>query len=165
MAQDGDAACAIDIFFRTEGAAKHGDDSKDAEEISGDAEAGDLNCVRIAREIRGQGVHGRQSFEGAIAPAPIEEVLRLGGDVSLSGGLNFPDHDEAAGVGERQRLEQHGIDHAEDGGGGSNAEREGGQSERGERKILDEHAGGKAQVLRGSFDDGKTPHISCDLFR
>ena len=56
------------------------------------------------------------------------------------------DRDEPRGVGERQRLQQHAVDDAEDGGVGADAEREHEHDDHGEARGLEEETEGLAEV-------------------
>jgi hypothetical protein len=60
--------------------------------------------------------------------------------------------DDPIGVRERQRLEQHGADDAEDGGVGADAESKGEERGPGERRRVAQRADGVSQVLQQLID-------------
>ena len=59
----------------------------------------------------------------------------------------LPDRHEAAGIAERQRAQQHGVDDREDGGVGADAERERQHDDRGETGALAHQAQRIAKIL------------------
>ena len=78
--------------------------------------------------------------------APLRQ-LAVGpvGDVEPgAGGADLRDRHQALRVGIRQPLEQDGIDRAEDGRGGADAERQRQDGERGEAGVLPQPPGGVA---------------------
>ncbi len=59
-----------------------------------------------------------------------------------------PGEDDALGVRIRERLEEHSVDDAEDGGAGADAEREGEYGDDGEARRFREHSQAILQVLK-----------------
>ena len=81
----------------------------------------DERCVEHLRiagsgDVEGVRLDGRDLLEGRRLRAPVEEVRRrhLGGTVAVAG-IGLPQGHEAAGVRERWRLKEHGVDDREDG--------------------------------------------------
>src|SRR2546429_7382411 len=59
----------------------------------------------------------------------------------------------------RRRMEQHGVDHAEDGGRGADAEGEGDDRNRGESRALAQHAEAETKILREILQPIHFAHI------
>src|SRR4051812_36582925 len=97
--------------------------AQDVEEAVRDTHAGHLDGLALARDVHRKAVNTGDLLEALIACAPIQEVLRLD-DVRATAGLAFPYHRDSIRVAERQGAQQDGVDHAEDRGGRSDAERE-----------------------------------------
>src|SRR4051812_16875514 len=74
-----------------------------------------------------------------------------------------PDHHDPVGVREGKRLEDQGVDDAEDGGGGADAEGDGRDGDGGESLRVAEGAEGEAHVLPEHVDESKTAHIASLL--
>ena len=89
------------------------------------------------------GAHG---LEDGIFALPLEEIAG-GGDVAFTGDFRPDDH-ELAGMRVGERGEQRGVDDAEDGGIGADAESQGEHGDRGEAGIFAEEAEAKAKVAQ-----------------
>jgi hypothetical protein len=145
-----DASAAGLLFLGSEVTAERGRDAQHAEEGCGDV--GDTNLFRFAgaagqrlprAPLRGNPV------EDLLARAPVEEVgWRHDVVVFPFFRTAFPDHHEFAGAGVGQLAKQHGVDDAEDGAVGADAEREGDDDEGGEPGVSDEHPACVAPVLQ-----------------
>ena len=80
----------------------------------------------------------REVLEHAILRAPIDEV-RPGYRNHIEAGCRdraFANNDEAGDIRVWQRTQQHAVEHAEDRGGGANAERERDDDDRGEGGVF-----------------------------
>ena len=75
------------------------------------------------------------------------------------------DPDKPIGTGIRQRAEQHGMDDAEDGGVGADAEREGADDDRGEPRRAQERARRESGVLTEVVEPPERPRIAMQLLR
>jgi hypothetical protein len=65
---------------------------------------------------------------------------------NVAGRQRGPHLQEPIGAGEWQRLQQHAIHHAEDRGGGANAERQHHEDGAGKQRLLAQHAHREAEV-------------------
>ena len=75
------------------------------------------------------------------------------------------DPNKAIGTGIRQRSEQHGMDDAEDGGVGADAEREGAHDDRGEPRRAQERARRESRVLTEVAEPPERPGIAMEFLR
>ena len=85
---------------------------------------------------------------------PIEVFVEIGDDGPGHGGLFAAERDEAVGLREGRRREQHALDEGEDGGVGTDADREGENGDGGEAGGLGELAGGRAERGHGATGFG-----------
>ncbi len=91
-------------------------------------------------------------LERCVLALPVEEVA--GGD-AVAVVLNLgPDHDDAVGFVVGQRGEERGVDDAEDGGVGADAESEGEDSDRGEAGVFPEEAEAEDEVAPAVAHEG-----------
>ncbi len=95
-----------------------------------------LRMIR-GREVRGPAAERVQVLKYGRLPLPLEERAR-GADVPVVLDAR-PDHDELIRLGIRQRREQRRVDHAEDGGVGGDAQREGQHGDGGEAGVPAQH--------------------------
>ena len=63
-----------------------------------------------------------------------------------------------------KRLQQDGVDQAEDGGAGSDAERESENRDGSEAGIFAEHAESETDVLQKSFEEGEAAAVADGFF-
>ncbi len=96
--------------------------------------------ARSAEPLRGDRLEG----VGVVAP---RRVVAEGRRVGVRAVRRLADRDDAAAVGERQRLEHHAVDDAEDRAVGADAERQGRQRGRGESRSLAKLAKPEDDVL------------------
>src|SRR5438876_1113001 len=106
----------------------------------------DFARVSGARQVVALRPDGRDSGEVLRQRAQVVEVRERHAEPHASEPGEH-DLDEPVRSGVRQRLEQHGVDRAEDGRVGTGAEREGEHSDQREAGALGEGADGVAQVL------------------
>ena len=145
-AEDDDAGPGP-VVARVERAAEQGTAAEHAEGIGGHERAGQTGRARGGRHQgdrrRHRVGHGRQRGRTG---APVAEFgprhagPATGRRVRVARRQPFDDPDEPIAVRIRQRTQQHGVDHAEDGGGGADAERERDHGGRGEPGIASETA-------------------------
>ena len=153
-------------------------DAESVEEICGDD--ADENLLReIAGEIRWAWVvvQGDEAVEGLIPGAIVEEVgWRDVGEIAE--GEFAVEPNEAVCIRERERAEDDGIDDAEDGGVGADAERECQDRDDGKGRIFAESAEGVAEILgevveecgdwtlvaRGVMDEGDVAEFAVGGF-
>ena len=77
-----------------------------------------------------------------------------------------PTATSSSGAGKRQRLEEHRVDHAEDGGVRADPEREGEHGDQGEAGMLDQLAQSVANVGHHMGGSGSVDHADeSDLMR
>ena len=128
------------------------------QEIVGDAQ--DWHAPRIASRRREVHLVGHQCRRGRETTGAFldVEIIRKGGGLARRRGvaIRLPDHHQPVGVRERRPPEQHGVDHAEDGGVGADAEAEGDDAGERELRILEEGADGEPEVVQhlASLTDG-----------
>ena len=89
---------------------------------------------------------GRNVFEDCALVRVVEIVARSDG-VALAGGPCLPDPHNATGVWIRERCQQHGVDHAEDGRVRADPQRESQQADSCHARPLAKHAHGVADVV------------------
>ena len=126
------------------------------EESRGDAHAGNLHRLAIARQIHGDWIDGGDIAERPVARAPVQEILGLD-YVGPAEGLAFPDHHQAVRRGEWERTQQDGVHHAENRGGGADTECEYGDGGDGEGRRFAQHAYGEPRVARHTFHRAPAP--------
>ena len=139
------------VFLRREGAAEHDGCAKEAEVGFGGVNTVDLLGYEPGEIEAGttEVVRG-DVLKDAGLRAPGIEVDR-GGHRAVAVRKSVHELDDAVGLRIRERLEQDGVDHGEDGGVGSDAEGESGDGRYGERRSGDERAEGVAQVAEKSL--------------
>jgi hypothetical protein len=109
-------------------------------------------------------VPSADAFEGALVVEVGEEgcgSLIDDGQVESRGAVIQAD--ELLGFGEGKRLEEHSVDDAEDGSGGSDAEGEGEHGDDGEGGASPEHARGVACILPELLDEVQLSHVPAFL--
>ena len=94
-----------------------------------------------------EGEVSRHLGQGLCAIPQIQHVPDLRGLPRQAGGVVIRDPHEALGVGEGQRAEQQGVDHAEDGRACADPEAGDGDREQGESRIAPQGANCVAKVL------------------
>jgi len=105
-----------------------------------------FRCSR-ASEIEPDVFKEREVRKPGTLRAPVFEST-TGDRIRLTVGHRFPNSHELFGIGIRQRLNQHRIDHAENRSVGSNAQRQRDHGNQGEARFLDQHSRAVAQVLQ-----------------
>ena len=139
VAQHHDLAAVGRVLLRGEGAAQDHRSAEEAEVALGDVDAVELLRMVAGEVVAGAGhVVGGHFLEDAGLPLVGVKLGNVGEEaVGQDGGVEEFDH--AIGVGIAERLEQHRIDDAEDGGVGSDAQRQRGYGGDGEGGVLAEH--------------------------
>ena len=139
------------IFLRPESATHHGLDAEQRKQSGGDALG--LKFLRIEVSVGAAGeaepriLHGRHLFHGMALLLPRQEIGRRDGhSIAILRGVFLPNHKQTLRVAERQRLEQHRVHNAENGGDGAHPERQGEQGDGGERRGLPQQASPVAQI-------------------
>jgi hypothetical protein len=72
-----------------------------------------------------------------------------------------PRQDDALDVRIRQRSQENRVDDAEDGRAGTDAERQREHGVHGERRILPQHAGGVAEIVRDGVHQADAPRVAA----
>ena len=146
-------------FLREKSAAQHGGHFENIEKIRGDPRGIYIHgAIGELKRIRPDFSHGGVGGEDFVVARPIE-IIPGGDEVEILARKAGRNRDEAVRFGIRQRTEQHRVDHAEDRGGGADAE---GQSEDGgdgEARVADQGAAGKAKIIHGA----SSPLDRCGL--
>ena len=142
------------LFIGCEGAPQHRLHAEQREEVGGDR--GEVHPLRlaIAGEVPPQVRHARparrrEGLEGLAAELVVAEIPgRDRGEGLRPDPEVVPDHDQTPGVRVRQRPEQHAIHHREDRRGCADAERQGGDRDRGPPRARAQRAPGVPEVAR-----------------
>lgn len=156
MGQEGDRRLPPgDVLVGAEHAPQRRLHAEDVEQVVGHVLHVDGAWRRAVPERGGAGPEGRHAGERARLLPPIQEFWLGYGEPIPSGRERQGEH-HPVGIPERQGLEHHGIHHAHDGGGRSDAEGDG--RERGQREAraaaqLPEPMG---EVLNESVDPRRT---------
>ena len=152
---------------REERAAAGGTDAEHVEEIRTHLDRRHLHRLAASGELRVDRVVGRERIERGDARAqPLVRHGRPGPerlDARL-GLLRRRDHDEALGIGIRQRTPEHAVGDGEDRGVEADAERERGEGGQGERRLAPHQSQRVTHVLRGRFDrrQSRSETAGCD---
>ena len=150
MAQHHDVSSGL-LLVAKKAPPHHGVDPQHAEEIGADG----LRLQLPGSAFAGQGVvvvviRGER-LEGMIARAPVKEIriAEAVSDVGLARrSVQHQRRHQAVRLGKRQRAQQYGVDQAEDGGGGADAQGQGQNGGQREGGTLAQLAYGKAKVLQ-----------------
>ena len=141
------------ILFGAEGAALEDWRAKQLEEIGRHTARAELLGKRAAGVVDDAGVEGRGVTNHLRLLAVVHELRRRAPAVDALRRRRLKHH-EAVGVGKRHRLQQHRVDHREDGGVRADAERQRRNGGGGEAAALPEHPERLAQVLEEAFNHG-----------
>src|SRR5688572_17244471 len=151
MTDDGHAGGACLPFGRHERAARRRLDTKDPEKIETDE--GTLNSLRLryAAEVEVAVGERGDAFEDLVLGAPIVEVSARHFVAAVRGRarlfVRLPDRDETFRFLEPERVQEDGIDHAEDRCVRTDAEREGENGDEGESGRFPKLAESEAKVV------------------
>jgi hypothetical protein len=147
VAQDGDVSSGL-IFGGDEGSPQQRLGAQDIEETRADCARFDVESFTRAGKCRRARVVGGDGFESAVLRSEIDEIgiaERAVHIVEVHIGALEPD--EALALRKRKRLENDGVDDAEDGGVGADAEGQRQHHDGGETGLFREHTQGVANVL------------------
>ena len=133
MAQDHNPVPTGRVFLGPEGAAQRGPGAEDPEELVADPGAQHALGGVAFREVEGPVVDGGERSERALPLLDVEEVAGRRPVRRSPPGRRH--HVDAARLGERQRAQHHGLDHAEDGRGCPDAKGQRGHRERREGRA------------------------------
>ena len=142
--------------------------SQQAEEIAGDARGRDLLGLALAAEARADRVIDGDARE-ALRLVPDRFVFgeRHGDGARLRVRRDLRDRDQFLRVAEGERPQEDGVHHAEDRGGGADAESQGENGDRAETRVLNDPPQTVADVLKeGShLRDLTLVGVGCDGMR
>jgi len=137
------------FLLRAEVPAEDRLDSDHAEKRRRDVRSIQTLRLRPFAQVERPAVHGRHSLEGPVLRAPVDEVGSGGGKPGKPlRGVDRDDHHQAIGIGEGERAQEDGVDDAEDGGVGTDAQRQRQHRHRGEAGTLDQRPQPIAQILK-----------------
>ncbi len=122
VTQDDDRGGAALLVVRLERAAQCRLDPEDLEIVGRYQHAVQPRGLPAAGQRHAQSSRGRQRLERSAEPLPVQEIERADA-VARRRRRRFEHTDDAFGLGIRERLQQHGIDQAEHGSVGANANR------------------------------------------
>ena len=147
MAQDDDVVLSHLCLLRGEGPAESGLAAEHIEEIECDARAVEAFGLASAGEVEPLIAERGDAREGVVLIAVAEIISRGEGELRKSGlEIAFAHDHELLGFVEPQRLEQHGVDHREDGGIRSDSQGESEDRNAGEPRVATQGAEGVAEV-------------------
>src|SRR6185436_10567440 len=112
--------------------------------------------VKISWNTEGSG----ELLEGHVLRAIIQIIDRRYADAIAAAPDVSPRPDQSVGLGKRQRLDQHGVDYAEDRHIGADAHTERQNGDQREARILEQHSRAVAHVLPDLFQEADATHIS-----
>src|SRR5579863_6479217 len=157
VADDDLEVVAGSVVVRIEGAAQLRVDSEDREVIRRNLLKAETQGLRAAGEVHVCALTGNRyglEYPGTLEVSPLRDgdadALR-----AYPGKVVLNAH-QFAGVWIRQGMQQRGVDHAIHGGGGSDAERHGGDSDEGEARRSEKHANRVPQIEEQILDKRKT---------
>src|SRR5262245_6180210 len=148
MAEHNDCVIAIQIFAGGERSPEERLSAERRKDVGGRQEPGELERLAVQQDVQTRGSDHAQVLEGTVSLAPFYEVG--GGDNAphlAAADVGFPDRHDAIGIAIRQWLQHHAANHAEDGGGGPDAQRQSDDGRDGEARRANERAGGETEVL------------------
>ncbi len=165
IAQDDDGiALRHFVLFGPEGAAEGGMDAEQRKIRLGDVFGRDALPLVHAGEGRAGVREEGHVLERAALRAPVAVVRHGGAPAFHLRPLDIaPQFDQAGRRGIRERAEDDGIDDAENGGVGANAEGQGENRHEGECGAVTQGSHRVAQVLPQGFEPVKRPHLSTGL--
>ena len=144
IAEDGFELFADLSFFGEKIAAEKNGLTEDVEELR--SAGGRLDALRLRAGAEAQGAAGPcgDGLEGGVLALPVEEVT--GGDAVVVAVDLGPDHDDAVGLVVGKGSEERGVDDAEDGGVGADAEGESEDGDGGEAGVFEEETEAEDEV-------------------
>ena len=136
MAQDDDVVRSQLRLLRGEGPAEGGLAAQHVEEIERDARAAQALGLAAAGQVESLPAERGDAREGVVLIAEAEIIPRGERELRKSGlEIALANHHELLGFVEAQRLEQHGVDHREDGGIRADSQRQGQHRNAGEPRV------------------------------
>jgi hypothetical protein len=161
VADDHDVVAARSLLVRAEAAAEPRPDAHHLEEVGRDDHA--LAPLRLLAlpQVEVDAAHGRHAGEDAVLRAQVDEVgRRHAADRASPLG---PDDHQALVVEERQRTQQHGVDHVEDRDVRADAERKREDGDRAEAGVAAQHAQREGGVLPELLEPDPAPAVARHL--
>ena len=147
MTQDDDVVRSQLHLLRGEGPAQRGLAAQHIEEIERDARAVQPLRLAAARQIEPLIAERGDRREGVVLIAEAEIISRREGELRKSGlEISLANDHELLGSVESQRLEQHGVDHREDGRIRADSQRQGEHRNAGEPRIAAQGAESIAEI-------------------
>jgi len=142
-----DARGAESSFGREKDAPENGLNAEKRENGSRSDHSWDPFGRAESSEIEAQAVNRGNFGEGTVLRLEIEEVGGREGSFGKMG-LRLPEPNEFVGRRIGERTHKDGVDHAEDGGVGTNAESKGEDSDKGEATTTEEYTQAEANILK-----------------
>jgi hypothetical protein len=148
VADQDDAVATLHVFVGRIDPAKHRLNAKRGEDIGRRREAGDLLGPAVQHDVETGGPDHAEVLEGPVALAPRKEIGRPNHVARpIPPRVALPDRDDPLRVAVRQRLEHDTADHAVDGGGRADPERQRQHGRDGKPRRANEPARGETKVL------------------
>ncbi len=160
VTKDDEPGTVGEVLLGRERAADHRRDAERRERVGADARARDALGFLAAGQVHLSFAPGRDLLQRPAAPAIVHD-LALGHPGLVERRPLAPDHHRAIGLGPRQRPEEHGVEHAEDGGVGADPERERQDGNGREAWTAEERARPEPEVLPECFEECGAGHNTC----
>jgi hypothetical protein len=143
------------VLVWQERAAERSRDAESGEEIRAHLQSGQPFGRAAGRERRAPGLRRRQTLVRASVATVVQKVGGAHRELPL-----VEQDDQSLGVGVRQRLEQHRVQHGKDGAGRAGPDREGQDRGKREARRLAQRPHGKPQVLKHAAGprEGRATH-------
>ena len=140
-------------------------DAKDVEEVGRHDPSGDAIRLAAPQQVETHLMKFDETFKAGELLAVVVELLDRHTEVRLVGERRRLLHQhEAIAVLVGQRLEQHAVDHAEDGGVGADTEAQRQHGEGGKARVLPQRAGTVAEIGEQFLEPAHTARIPCFFF-
>src|ERR1700693_3898535 len=125
-----------------------------------------LGRLATSRECEWVKINCRELAKNMILRSPLFKIrIRSAGFWNSFLGVRLKCGDQLIGIRVRQRLEEHGVNDAEDSSVGADAKSESEHGHSGEAGTLSQHTEGVACVLKKSFDKGQTAEVVIGFFQ
>ena len=137
---------------------EHRHDAEEIEEVAVGHHGRQTGARRSGLKPPGRRAVARELRDGRRLPAELREVGERNA-VAIAERRNAVDLHQLAGLGERQRPQQHAADDAEDGGGRADAKREHEDDGQCESGCAEERAETEPQILQQLLEPPPAPRV------
>ncbi len=155
VAQNGDVVMARPVFERGERPTEKRRRAEDIEGVGRDRTGADTNGIAVAGQVGGARIPQAHARKRSDVPRVVEP-FGAGQPRLIEPDPAAVDQHALLGLRVRQRLQQHGVHHGEDGADGADAERQGHERREGERRGSQQ----SARRAPGVGDEGLEAHVA-----